>query len=43
MEAIEAPLGMRKTRLSLQYCVKIMSNDVHPAYSTVSILAPYIL
>ena len=26
---------MRRTRLSLQYCVKLMSNDVNPAYSAV--------
>ena len=35
MEANEPPLGMRRTRLSLQYCVKLMCNEVNPAYSTV--------
>ena len=35
MEANEPPLGMRRTRLSLQYCVKLMSNEVNPAYSAV--------
>ena len=35
MEAIELPLGIRRTRLSLQYCVKPMSNEVNPAYSAV--------
>ena len=34
VEANEPPLGMR-TRLSLKYCVKLMSNKVNPAYSTV--------
>ena len=35
---------MRRTRLSLQYCVKLMTNEVNPAYSAVfqsDILAPY--
>ena len=35
---------MRKTRLSLQYCVKLMSNEVNPAYSAVfqsDIIATY--
>ena len=31
----EPPLGMRSTGLSLQYCVKLMSNEVNPAYSAV--------
>ena len=35
VEANEPPLGMRRTRLSLQYCVKLMSNEVNPAYSAV--------
>ena len=35
MEANEPPLGMRRTRLSLQYCAKLMSNEVNPAYSAV--------
>ena len=34
VEANELPLDMR-TRLSLQYCVKLMSNEVKPAYSAV--------
>ena len=34
MEANEPPLDMR-TRLSLQYGVKLMSNEVNPAYSAV--------
>ena len=29
------PLGMGRTRLSLQYCVKLVSNDVRPAYLSV--------
>ena len=33
--ANEPPLVMRRTRLSLQYCVKIVSNEVNPAYSAV--------
>ena len=33
MEANEPPLDMRRTRLSLQYGVKLMSNEVSPAYS----------
>ena len=32
MEANERSLGMRRPRLSLQYCVKLMSNEVNPAY-----------
>ena len=35
VEANEPPLGMRRTRLSLLYCVKLMSNEVNPAYSAV--------
>ena len=35
VEANEPPLGMRRTRLSLQYCVKLLSNEVNPAYSAV--------
>ena len=35
VEANEPPLGTRRTRLSLQYCVKLMSNEVNPAYSAV--------
>ena len=35
MEANEPPLGMRRTRLSLQYGVKLMSNEVNHAYSAV--------
>ena len=35
VEAYEPPLGMRRTRLSLQYGVKLMSNEVNPAYSAV--------
>ena len=35
MEANEPPLDMRRTRLSLQYGVKLMSNEVNPAYSAV--------
>ena len=34
MEANDPPLGMR-TRLSLKYCVKLISNEVNPAYSAV--------
>ena len=40
----EPPLDMRSTRLSLQYDVKRMSNEVNPAYSAVfqsSIVATY--
>ena len=29
MQANEPPFGMRKTRLSLQYCVKLMANEVN--------------
>ena len=35
VEANEPPLDMRRTRLSLQYGVKLMSNEVNPAYSAV--------
>ena len=35
MEANEPPLEMRGTRLSLQYGVKLMSNEVKPVYSAV--------
>ena len=35
MEANDPSLGMRRTRLSLQYCVKLMSNEVKSAYSAV--------
>ena len=35
MEANEPPLDMRRIRLSLQYGVKLMSNEVNPAYSAV--------
>ena len=35
MEANEPPLGMRRTRLCLQYGVKLVSNEVNPAYSSV--------
>ena len=33
--ANEPPLGMRRTHLCLQYCVKLMSNEVNPAYLAV--------
>ena len=45
VEANEPPLGMRRTRLSLQYGVKLMSNEVNPAYSAVfqsDIVATYV-
>ena len=35
VEANEPRLGMRRTRLCLQYCVKLISNEVKPAYSAV--------
>ena len=35
MEVNEPSLGMRRTRLSLQYCVKLMSDEVNPAYLSV--------
>ena len=35
VEANEPPLDMRRTRLSLQFGVKLMSNEVNPAYSAV--------
>ena len=35
VEANEPPLDMMRTRLSLQYGVKLMSNEVNPAYSAV--------
>ena len=35
VEANEPPLDMRRTRLSLQYGAKLMSNEVNPAYSAV--------
>ena len=35
VEANKPPLDMRRTRLSLQYGVKLMSNEVNPAYSAV--------
>ena len=35
VEANEPPLDMRRTRLSLQYGVKLMSNEGNPAYSAV--------
>ena len=35
VDANEPPLDMRRTRLSLQYGVKLMSNEVNPAYSAV--------
>ena len=35
MEANEPPLDMRRTCLSLQYCVILMSNEVNPGYSAV--------
>ena len=35
VEANEPPLDMRRTHLSLQYGVKLMSNEVNPAYSAV--------
>ena len=44
MEANEPPLDMRRTRLSLQCCVKLMSNEVNPAYLSVfqsNIVATY--
>ena len=43
VEENEPPLGMR-THLSLQYCIKFMSNEVNPAYSAVfqsDIIATY--
>ena len=33
VEANEPPLNMRRTRLSLQYSVKLMSNEINPAFS----------
>ena len=44
VEANEPPLGMRRTRLSLQYGVKLLSSEVYPAYSAVlqsDIIATY--
>ena len=35
VETNEAPLEIRRTRLSFQYCVELISNEVNPAYSTV--------
>ena len=35
LEANEPPLDMRRTRLSLQYGVQLMSNEVNPAYLAV--------
>ena len=35
VEANEPPLDMRRSRLSMQYGVKLMSNEVNPAYSAV--------
>ena len=35
VEANEPSLDMRRARLSLQYGVKLMSNEVNPAYSAV--------
>ena len=35
VEANEPPLGMRRTCLSLQTCVKLMSNEVNPVHSAV--------
>ena len=35
VEANEPPLDMRRTCMSLQYGVKLMSNEVNPAYSAV--------
>ena len=35
VEANEPSLGMRRTRLSFQYCVKLVSNKVNPTYSAV--------
>ena len=35
VEANEPPLGISWTPLSLQYCVKLISNEVNPAYSAV--------
>ena len=35
MQANKPPLDMRRTRLSLQYGVKLISNEVNPAYSAV--------
>ena len=32
---VEATMGMRRTRLFLQYCVKLMSNEINLAYSAV--------
>ena len=32
---IEPPLGMRRTHLSLQFCVKLISTELNPAYSVV--------
>ena len=40
MEANEPPLDMRGTRLTILYCVKLMSNDVKPAYSNVFFFNP---
>ena len=33
VEANEPPLDTRRTHISLQYCVKLMSNDVNPDHS----------
>ena len=44
MEANEPPLCMKSTHLSLQYCLKLMSSEVNPAYSAVfqfDIIATY--
>ena len=35
VEANEPSFGMRRTCLSLQYCVKLISNEVNPTYSSV--------
>ena len=35
VEANEPPLDMRRTHLYLQYGIKLMSNEVNPAYSAV--------
>ena len=35
VETNEQPLDMMRKRLSLQYCVKLMSNEVNPAYAAV--------
>ena len=35
VEANEPPLSLRRTKLTLQYCLKLMSNPANPVYSCV--------